>query len=50
MVAVGSSNTEMTIISRRLPSQGETVAVGGFFQAGGRKGANQAVAAGANRG
>ena len=45
IVVVGSSNTDMTIVSERLPSVGETVVGGDLFQAGGGKGANQAVAA-----
>jgi len=45
IVVVGSSNTDMTVLCARLPAPGETVVGGTFFQAGGGKGANQAVAA-----
>jgi ribokinase len=45
IVVVGSSNTDMTVLCRRLPAPGETVIGGEFMQAGGGKGANQAVAA-----
>jgi ribokinase len=45
VVVVGSSNTDMTVTVDRLPSPGETVLGGTFSQAGGGKGANQAVAA-----
>ena len=45
IVVVGSSNTDMTIKSGKLPIPGETV-TGGIFDMGpGGKGANQAVAA-----
>ena len=45
IVVVGSSNTDMTIKSERLPKPGETI-LGGVFRMGpGGKGANQAVAA-----
>lgn len=45
ILVVGSSNTDMTIKSDRLPLPGETV-LGGIFRMGpGGKGANQAVAA-----
>ena len=45
ILVIGSSNTDMTIKSGRLPSIGETV-LGGVFRMGpGGKGANQAVAA-----
>ena len=45
LVVVGSSNTDMTVLSQRLPQAGETVTGGTFLEAGGGKGANQAVAA-----
>lgn len=45
ILVIGSSNTDMTVRTNRLPSPGETV-VGGVFTMGyGGKGANQAVAA-----
>lgn len=45
ILVIGSSNTDMTVRTDRLPSPGETV-VGGIFTMGyGGKGANQAVAA-----
>jgi ribokinase len=45
IVVVGSSNTDMVVVARRLPSPGETVTGGQFVMAPGGKGANQAVAA-----
>ena len=45
VVVVGSINTDFTVISERLPQHGETVTGGRFVEAGGGKGANQAVAA-----
>ncbi len=42
---VGSSNTDLVIRMRRLPSSGETRLGDRFFTASGGKGANQAVAA-----
>ena len=45
IVVVGSSNTDMTIKTDRVPRPGETVLGGVFFTAQGGKGANQAVAA-----
>jgi len=45
VVVVGSSNTDMVVRSKNLPSPGETVLGGEFFQFPGGKGANQAVAA-----
>ncbi|MBE7559845.1 ribokinase [bacterium] len=42
---VGSSNTDMVVVSERLPGPGETVMGGRFLCAAGGKGANQAVAA-----
>lgn len=45
ILVIGSSNTDMTIKSPRLPAPGETI-LGGIFRMGpGGKGANQAVAA-----
>ena len=45
IAVVGSSNTDMVVKSRRIPTPGETVVGGEFFVATGGKGANQAVAA-----
>lgn len=45
IVVVGSSNTDMVVVSNRLPAPGETVTGGTFVLAPGGKGANQAVAA-----
>ena len=45
VVVVGSTNTDMTVRVRRIPSAGETVTGDGFRVTGGGKGANQAVAA-----
>ena len=45
VVVVGSCNTDLTVFCKRLPGPGETVIGGEFIQAGGGKGANQAVAA-----
>lgn len=45
VVVVGSSNTDMVVLSQTLPRPGETVLGGRFVQAAGGKGANQAVAA-----
>ena len=44
VVVVGSYNTDLTIKTKRIPRPGETVLGGKFFQGGGGKGANQAVA------
>jgi ribokinase len=44
VVVVGSYNTDLTIKTKRIPQPGETVIGGNFFQGGGGKGANQAVA------
>jgi ribokinase len=44
VVVVGSYNTDLTIRSKRIPRPGETILGGSFFQGGGGKGANQAVA------
>jgi ribokinase len=45
IVVVGSSNTDMVIMSERIPGPGETILGGSFFMNPGGKGANQAVAA-----
>ncbi|MHA1309331.1 MAG: ribokinase [Candidatus Helarchaeota archaeon] len=45
ILIIGSSNTDLTIKSEKLPSPGETVIGNEFFIASGGKGANQAVAA-----
>ncbi len=45
VVIVGSSNTDLTVVTDRLPEPGETVTNGRFYESGGGKGANQAVAA-----
>jgi ribokinase len=45
IVVVGSSNTDMVVLSPALPRPGETVLGGEFLLAAGGKGANQAVAA-----
>jgi len=45
IVVVGSSNTDMVVVSDHLPGAGETVLGGRFFMNPGGKGANQAVAA-----
>jgi len=45
VVIVGSSNTDLTIQCPVLPGRGETVLGSDLYQAGGGKGANQAVAA-----
>ena len=45
ILVIGSSNTDMTIKSQRLPSPGETIMGGVFHMGPGGKGANQAVAA-----
>ncbi|MGD0573617.1 MAG: ribokinase [Sedimentisphaerales bacterium] len=42
---VGSSNIDLVVKSRRLPSRGETILGGEFLMVPGGKGANQAVAA-----
>lgn len=44
VIVVGSYNTDLTIKTTRIPRPGETVLGGSFFQGGGGKGANQAVA------
>jgi ribokinase len=45
ITVVGSSNTDMVVMTPRIPSPGETVIGGEFVMVGGGKGANQAVAA-----
>jgi ribokinase len=45
VVVVGSINTDLVVVTERLPAPGETVTGGKFAQHGGGKGANQAVAA-----
>jgi len=45
IMVVGSSNTDMSVKTNRLPGPGETILGGKFFMAHGGKGANQAVAA-----
>ena len=45
IIVLGSINADLVVRSQRLPSPGETVTGGEFYQAGGGKGANQAVAA-----
>ena len=45
ILVIGSSNTDMTIKSPRLPAPGETILGGTFVMGPGGKGANQAVAA-----
>jgi len=45
VVVVGSINQDTTVLTRSLPSPGETVLGRGHYTGGGGKGANQAVAA-----
>lgn len=45
IVVIGSSNTDMTVMTDRLPVPGETVLGGRFSMGNGGKGANQAIAA-----
>ena len=45
ILVIGSSNTDMTVKSAKLPLPGETVLGGVFTMGAGGKGANQAVAA-----
>jgi len=45
IIVIGSSNTDMVIKARKLPSPGETILGGTFMMNAGGKGANQAVAA-----
>ncbi|HND56770.1 MAG TPA: PfkB family carbohydrate kinase, partial [Pirellulaceae bacterium] len=42
---LGSINVDLVVRGDRLPTPGETILGGRFFQAAGGKGANQAVAA-----
>lgn len=45
IIVIGSSNTDMVVKVKRIPSPGETVLGGTFFMNPGGKGANQAVSA-----
>jgi len=45
IIVIGSSNTDMVVKCRKLPSPGETILGGVFLMNPGGKGANQAVAA-----
>jgi ribokinase len=45
ILVIGSSNTDMTIVTERFPKPGETIIGGTFSINAGGKGANQAVAA-----
>ncbi len=45
ITVVGSANTDLTVMTERLPAPGETVLGSRLVRAGGGKGANQAVAA-----
>lgn len=45
ILVIGSSNTDMTVKSEKMPAPGETVLGGVFVMGPGGKGANQAVAA-----
>ncbi len=45
IIVIGSSNTDMVVKSKKLPTPGETVIGGTFLMNPGGKGANQAVAA-----
>lgn len=45
IVVIGSSNTDMVVKSKKIPSPGETILGGSFLMNPGGKGANQAVAA-----
>ena len=45
ILVIGSSNTDMTVKSEKIPTPGETVLGGVFSMGHGGKGANQAVAA-----
>lgn len=44
IVVIGSSNTDLTVRSSRIPAAGETLIGGDCLVAGGGKGANQAIA------
>jgi ribokinase len=43
ILVIGSSNTDLVIMSKQLPRAGETILGGTFFMNPGGKGANQAV-------
>jgi len=45
ILVVGSANADLVVAAAKLPSPGETVTDGRFYEAAGGKGANQAVAA-----
>ncbi|MDY0099105.1 MAG: ribokinase [Bacteroidales bacterium] len=45
IIVIGSSNTDMVVKCKKLPSPGETILGGAFLMNPGGKGANQAVAA-----
>lgn len=45
IVVIGSTNTDMVVKSKKIPSPGETILGGTFLMNPGGKGANQAVAA-----
>ena len=45
VIVVGSVNTDLVVVTERLPAPGETVSGGRFSRHGGGKGANAAVAA-----
>lgn len=45
IIVIGSTNTDMVIKSKKLPSPGETILGGTFLMNAGGKGANQAVSA-----
>lgn len=45
VIVLGSINTDLVVRGPRLPRPGETILGGNFYQAGGGKGANQAVVA-----
>jgi len=45
IIVIGSSNTDMVVKSKKIPSPGETILGGDFLMNAGGKGANQAVAA-----
>ena len=45
IIVIGSSNTDMVVKSKKLPSPGETILGGTFLMNPGGKGANQAVSA-----
>ena len=43
ILVIGSSNTDMTVKSEKMPAPGETVLGGEFIMGPGGKGANQAL-------